>query len=115
MAAARLPTLILPVTEAGWPKVAKTLSDPARAFASGNSPTILGESADSPVVKGLAPAANPRTGSAADRARRWGGGRGAAPWANRPAGRSASARSTARRVRCIGGAARLRRDAPVCR
>jgi leucyl aminopeptidase len=34
MADARLPTLILPVTEAGWPKVAKTLSDPARAFAS---------------------------------------------------------------------------------
>jgi hypothetical protein len=37
---------------------------PARVFASGCSPPILGESTDSPPVVGFAPAATPRTGGA---------------------------------------------------
>jgi hypothetical protein len=40
------------------------LRRPARVFAAGGSPPILGESTDSPAVVGFAPTANPRTGSA---------------------------------------------------
>jgi len=38
--------------------------EPARVFAAGGSPPILGESTDSLAVVGFAPIANPRTGSA---------------------------------------------------